>query len=83
MDKKVEEAVRACHPCQVVTNVPIKEPLKMVPIPNEAWTNLRMDFYGPVHPTGEMIIVVEDEHSGYPDLEIVHSTSSATVNPVL
>ena len=83
MDQKVEEAVRACHPCQVVTNVPIKEPLNMVPIPNEAWTNLRMDFYGPVHPTGEMIIVVEDEHSRYPDLEIIHSTSSATVTPVL
>ena len=83
MDQQVEEAVRLCHPCQVVTNVPIKEPLKMVPIPNEAWTDLRMDFYGPVHPTGEMIIVVEDEHSRYPDLEIIHSTSSATVNPVL
>ena len=83
MDQRVEETVRACHPCQVVTNVPLKEPLKMVPIPDEAWTDLRVDFYGPVHPTGEMILVVEDEHSRYVDLEILHSTGSATVNPAL
>ena len=55
----------------------------MVPIPDEAWTDLRVDFYGPVHPTGEMILVVEDEHSRYVDLEILHSTGSATVNPAL
>ena len=76
MDQRVEDTVKSCHPCQVVTDMPIKGPLKMAPIPKEAWTDLRADFYGPVNPTGEMILVVEVEDSRYPDIDILNSTSS-------
>ena len=83
MDRRLEEIIKCCHPCQVVTDKPQKEPLNMVPIPEEPWSSLRTDFYGPVSKTGEYILVVQDEHSRYPDVEIVHSTSCKAVIPAL
>ena len=83
MDLILEDVIKSCHACQIVTCKPQKEPLNMVPIPEEPWTNLRTDFYGPVSQAGEYILVVQDEHSRYPDVEIVHSTSSRVVIPAL
>ena len=83
MDSILEEVIRSCHACQIVTNHPQKEPLNMVPIPEEPWSSLRIDFYGPINKAEEYCLVVQDEHSRYPDVEIVHSTSCRAVLPAL
>ena len=41
-----------------------------------------MDFCGPLS-TGEYLLVIIDEHSRYPVVEIVHSVSANTVIPIV
>ncbi|CAB3999893.1 Transposon Ty3-G Gag-Pol poly [Paramuricea clavata] len=51
------------------------EPLKLSPLPEKAWTNVAVDFVGPFS-TGEYLIVVIDEYSRYPEVEILTTTSA-------
>ena len=83
INEMVENTVKACFACQV-TNVEPKhmEPLKMSPMPETPWQNLSMDFCGPLS-TGEYLLVIIDEHSRYPVVEIVHSVSANTVIPIV
>ena len=83
INEMVENTVKACFACQV-TNVEPKhmEPLKMSPMPETPWQNLSMDFCGPLS-TGEYLLVIIDEHSRYPVVEIVPSVSANTVIPIV
>ena len=72
---KAEEEVSSCIPCQANTNRCTKEPLCMSELPRGPWLNLSVDFCGPL-PTGEHFIVIDDENSRYPVVEIVRSTSA-------
>ena len=84
INNRVETAIRNCVACQACTysNTKTMEPLKMSPMPSKAWQNLSADFMGPL-PTGDYLFVITDEHSRYPVVEIVKSTSASCVIPVL
>ena len=56
MDKKVEDMVKGCMSCQLVTPVPAATPLKMSTIPDRVWDTVAMDFKGPVG-NGKYILV--------------------------
>jgi hypothetical protein len=43
---------------------------------------LNADFAGPILPDGSYLLVIQDQHSRYPVVEIIHSTSADTVIPV-
>ncbi|CAB4036363.1 Retrovirus-related Pol poly [Paramuricea clavata] len=58
------------------------EPLKPSPLPEKAWTNVAVDFVGPF-PTGEYLIVVIDDYSLYPEVEILTTTSAKAAIPKL
>src|SRR4029434_640016 len=58
------------------------EPLRMSELPEAPWHNIRVDFYGPLQ-TGEYLLVIVDEYTRYPVVEIVRSVSANTVIPVL
>lgn len=81
MDKAVEEEVEKCIPCQANTNRSIKEPLSMSELPKGPWQNLSIDFCGPL-PSGDYLLVIIDEFSRYPVVEIIRSTSADCVIPV-
>ena len=83
INEMVENTLKACFACQV-PNVEPKhmEPLKMSPMPETPWQNLSMDFCGPLSP-GEYLLVIIDEHSRYPVVEIVPSVSANTVIPIV
>jgi hypothetical protein len=49
-------------------------------LPEKAWTNVAVDFVGPF-PTGEYLIVVIDEYSRYPEVEILTTTSAMPYSP--
>ena len=51
----------------------------MTPLPEAPWRGLSTDFYG-LLPNGEYLLVIIDEYSRYPVVEIVKSTSASTVN---
>jgi len=78
LDKKVNDILDQCVTCQVVTDGPIKEPLKMSELPQQPWTRLVTDFYGPLK-SGEHLLVVQDTYTRFPVVEIVHSTAANTV----
>ena len=82
MTAKAENAVRECIPCQANSNRRNMEPLAMSELPAGAWQNLSLDFCGPL-PTGESLLVIQDEYSRYPVVEIVRKTSVDSVIPIV
>ena len=82
MDQALEEAIQACIPCQANTQRQTIEPLRMSPMPKGPWMELSMDFCGPL-PSGEYLLVVVDEFSRYPVVEITRSTAAETVIPLM
>ena len=83
IDKMAEQKVQNCLSCQAVTaKSPSPEPLRMTPLPSPPWKEVAVDFAGPF-PTGEYIMVVTDEFSRFPKVEILTSTSARAVIPKL
>ena len=83
IDKLVEQVVKSCIPCQVSLPGPNKrEPVSTTTLPSEPWSEIAVDFAGPF-PSGHYMLVVVDEHSRFPEVEIIHSTSAKAVIPRL
>ena len=55
-------------------------PLQMSQLPKSVWTELSADFAGPM-PDGSYLLIVVDEYSRFPVVEVIHSTSADTVIP--
>ena len=83
MNDIAETAVRCCFACQCTqNNKPHLEKMQMSDMPGGVWRNLSMDFLGPL-PSGEELMVLVDEYSRFPIVEIIRSVSANTVIPVL
>ena len=82
IDDKVEKIVARCIPCQAITTHRKSEPLQRSTLPSKPWSEVSIDFSGP-YPTSEYLMVVMDEYSRFPLVEIIKSTSAATVIPRL
>ena len=59
-----------------------RTPILMTETPSEAWERLAADFCGPFS-TGELVLVVIDERSRYPEIEIVNSTLAESTETAL
>ena len=84
IDKKVEELVKGCVPCQATNHDPnpASEPLQMSPLPQGPWQELSMDFCSPF-PNGDYLLVMTNDFSWFPEVEILRSTSAKVVIPYL
>ncbi|KAK3088256.1 hypothetical protein FSP39_016655 [Pinctada imbricata] len=83
LDSRVDRKLKDCVACQVLTpERTTVEPLKMSELPSGPWENLSMDFCGPL-PSSEYLLVVVDEYTRYPVVEIVKSVSSNTTIPII
>lgn len=80
MDSMCDSVVKQCFQCQVATNVKSREPLKMTELPKRPWDRVSADF---AEVSGQYVLVVMDDYSRYPVVEIVHSTSAKAVIPKL
>uniref|UniRef100_A0AAY5KA75 Gypsy retrotransposon integrase-like protein 1 n=1 Tax=Esox lucius TaxID=8010 RepID=A0AAY5KA75_ESOLU len=78
IDAEVEKAVQGCIPCQAATLQHHSEPLNMSDLPIEPWSEVSVDFTGPF-PSGDYLLVVVDDHSRYPEVQIVKSTAATAV----
>ena len=77
----VTQTVRSCIACQ--SNTPecrAMTPLHMSQLPKSVWTELYADFAGPM-PDGSYLLIVVDEYSRFPIVEVIRSTSANTVIP--
>ena len=60
IDAMVEHKVKECLSCQAATSNAEKiEPLNMTPMPEAPWTEVAMDFKGPL-PNGDYLLLVYD-----------------------
>lgn len=82
IDRMAAETIKACIACQATFDSKPREPLQMSPLPDQPWSQLCADFYGPL-PSGHYLLAVLDEYSRFPEVEIVTSLSAATIIPVL
>ena len=80
MDSLVDSVVKRCIPCQVATPKLSREPLQMTPLPNGPWEQVSIDF---CEVAGHYVLVVIDDYSRFPEIEVVHSTSAKAVIPKL
>ena len=80
IDQRAEALIRNCLACQANTPVTRTEPLKMSNLPESPWHSVSADFYGPL-PSGEYLMVIVDDYTRYPVVDILHSISSSVVIP--
>ena len=81
IDILVEETIKSCIPCQASQNQKNdRDPIIPTPLPDEPWQSVSMDFLGPF-PTGDYLMVIIDDYSRYPEVEILSNISARTVLP--
>lgn len=80
IDRLVENEIQNCLACQATVECKNTEPLKMTELPEGPWRELSVDFCGPF-PSGDCLMVVIDEYSRYPKVELLKSTSTKTDVP--
>ena len=82
MDKLVEQALQQCIACQAASLSHQVEPLQMSQLQTVEWTDLSADFLGPLS-DGSYLLVIIDEYSRFPIVEVVSSTSARAVIPIV
>ena len=82
LDTAVDDAIRRCIPCQANTTRQNREPLNMSNLPLGPWINLSIDFCGPL-PSGQYLMVITNEYSRFPIVEVVRSTAAEQVSQVV
>ena len=82
LDRQVEQAVRECLSCQAATrsNTSNQAPLMMTNLPNGPWEEVSADFHGPLA-SGDYLLVIVDDFSRFPEVEIISSLSAKAVIP--
>ncbi|XP_064462820.1 uncharacterized protein K02A2.6-like [Ornithodoros turicata] len=78
MDKHVEESIRQCPSCQLVTIENQPQPIKSTPLPARPWEELALDICGPL-PSAEYVLVLVDYHSRWPEAVIVKTTTTNVI----
>jgi hypothetical protein len=83
ISRLVEEKVKSCLVCQVTTPRNTRESLQMSELPKQPWTELSIDFGLAPTCSNEYLLVLIDDYSRIPIVELVRSTSSNAVIPCL
>ena len=81
IDAMVAKLLDECIACSASYDPKSREPLVMTELPSGKWSHLCADSYGPL-PSGEYLLVVLDEYTRFPEVEIVKSLSAQTVIPI-
>ena len=79
MDVEAENLCKTCHGCQITSRKSNPEPIRTTKLPLEPWSELAVDFLGPL-PSGEHIMVVIDYYSRFFEIAYMKSiTAEKTV----
>ena len=82
MDKLIESIISSCKSCQLTSRGNRSIPIVSSIFPQKAWTILALDFFGPLC-DGQELLVIIDEHSKFPVVVTVKTTSFQYVIPKL
>ena len=75
IDTMVERICKECIMCQAATPTNTSEPLQMTELPEKKWHEVSVDHVGPF-PDGKHVLVIIDDYSRFPIVEVVKSTST-------
>ncbi|XP_055633245.1 uncharacterized protein K02A2.6-like [Toxorhynchites rutilus septentrionalis] len=64
MDKAVENCVKRCKQCTLVSSLGVPEPLQRTKMPVKPWIDIAVDFMGPL-PSGHNLLVIVDYFSSF------------------
>lgn len=79
MDLEVEQAVKSCKECILVSSVGPPEPLIRTKMPDKPWVHIAVDFMGPL-PSGHNLLVMVDYFSRFVEVAIMKEiTAKLTV----
>jgi transposase InsO family protein len=80
IDKHVEDFVKRCRGCLLVTACNRPAPMLRKVLPEGPWLDVAIDFLGPL-PTNEYLLIIIDYYSRYQEIEIMNKiTSTETIN---
>ena len=82
MDAMTTEHVRQCSACAANSKTLHKEPFTMTPMPTAPWTDLSVHIYGLLR-CGAYLLVIIEEHSRYPVVRNISSTSAKVAIPIM
>ena len=82
MNTRITDMVQSCFDCQIATDQHHTEPAKMTELPDRPWDVVEADFCGPL-PNHKYELVLTDQYSRYPEVEMVTSTSITPVTKKL
>jgi transposase InsO family protein len=75
MDRAIEQWIKACCGCQLVSQHEKVEPMTRTELPSRPWEHLAVDFRGPL-PSGDYIFAIVDYYSRWIDLAVMKSTTA-------
>ena len=75
MDGLVENHLKDCLACQTNSTQNNPEPIKPSELPVSVWHTVNIDYLGPL-PNGSYILVLIDQRSRFPEIEILSSTNA-------
>ncbi len=78
IDTEAENLIKACLPCQSTMPQSVPEPLHPSTMPSRPWETVHIDLCGPF-PTGESLLVCVDACSRWPEVAILHTTTSKVI----
>lgn len=80
MDNMVEKFVKRCGACTLVSAVGPPEPMLRTKMPEKPWTDVAIDFLGPL-PSGHYLLVLVDYFSRFTEVIVMKQiTAELTVN---
>ena len=75
IDKDVENYVKNCKSCLLMSRDNRPEPLNPTPLPDRPWQHIGVDICGPL-PSGESLLVAVDYYSRWFEVGILYSTAT-------
>lgn len=70
IDKLVQDKIKTCRGCLLVSAPSRPEPMKRRELPSRPWTDVAIDFLGPL-PSGNYLFIIVDYYSRYKEIEVM------------
>jgi len=83
IDQQVENYIKECYECQLVSKPQSPEPLLSTSLPVAPWVDIACDHFGPFGSSNNYLLVVIDYYSRYFECRVVKSTDTQTTIQVL
>jgi hypothetical protein len=80
IDQLVENKLKSCIACQATSSSGANfAPIQMSEMPTRPWSKLSADFFGEIYPSKDKLLVILDNYSDFPLVDVMQKATSQTV----